>query len=62
MPPALRKRERDICWKARDGYFGCLSTNVTPHFRINHEKKILDVPPEIDHKALIEKCSALKET
>lgn len=61
MPKPLRKRDREACWAARDEYYQCLDTYITPHWKINVEKKILDFPEGIDIQVLKEKCATLSE-
>ena len=42
MPDALKRKERQECWKARDEYYGCMETNLVPYLLINQEKKVLE--------------------
>ena len=42
MPDALKRKERQECWKARDEYYGCMETNLVPYLVINQEKKVLE--------------------
>ena len=40
----LRRKERDICWSARDEYYGCLEKELVPLLQIDSRNKTLSIP------------------
>lgn len=54
----LRKRDRELCWKARDNYYRCMNEEVKPHLKLNESKKIFEAQ---NLPALMKKCQPLQD-